>query len=340
MKKMKKVFTLIMMVVLVGSITACGGDDKATTKAKVMKVGLGVPENHFEYEAMVKFKENIETKTEGSVKVELFASNTIGSDKEVLEGIKLGSAQMNLPGPGVIGNFIKEFNILALPFLFENQEIADEVTSGAWGDELLSKLEEVGYVGLGFGDFGFRHTTNNIRPIEKLEDFKGLKIRTMQNPAHLDVFRALGANPTPMAFNEVFSALQQGVIDGQENPLKNIYSNKLHEVQKYLTLDGHVYSWVVFVVGKDFYDGLTPEEQQIVQESADIAIAHMREAVKAEDAESLELIKEAGVEVTEISHEVKTEMKEKVKPVVDKYANEISPEMYNKLVEEIEKSSK
>lgn len=342
---MKKLLVLLLAVAMVFAFAGCkksGGEGEAAKDAgaKVMKVGIGVPESHFEYKAMVKFKEHIEQNTDGAIKVEVYPSNQIGVDKEVLEAIKLGSAQMNLPSPAVLGNFIKDFNILSLPFIFPTQEVADKVTEGEWGKELLAKLDAAGYVGLGFGDFGFRHITNNVRPIEKIEDFNGLKIRTMQNPAHLDVFRALGANPTPMGFNEVFSSLQQGVIDGQENPLKNIYSNKLHEVQKYLTLDGHVYSWVVFVVGKDFYNGLTPEQQTTVQEAADIAIKHMREAVQEEDAESLKAIKEAGVQVNEITPEVKQQMKEKVQPVVEKYANDINAELYQKLTEEVEKYSK
>ena len=151
---------------------------------KVMRVGLGVPESHFEYKGMELFKKNLEEKTNKEIRVELYPSNQIGVDQEVLEQIKFGAAHMNLPDPAVLGTFVKEFQFLSFPFIFDTQEKAMEVCNGEWGDELLKKLEKAGYVGLGFGPFGFRHVTNNAREIKSIEDFKGLKIRTMQNPLH------------------------------------------------------------------------------------------------------------------------------------------------------------
>ena len=189
---------------------------------------------------------------------------------------------------------------------------------GEFGQSLLKELEDIGYVGLGFGNFGFRHTTNSKHPINSVEDMKGLKIRTMTTPIHLEVFEALGANPTPMAFSELFSALQQGVVDGQENPLMNIYANKLHEVQKYLTLDGHVFTFVTFVVSKDWYDKLEPSYQQILNDGIKIATEYMKESCESEDALALEKMKEAGVEVVELTPEAKDEFREAVKGVSEK----------------------
>ena len=143
-------------------------------------------------------------------------------------------------------------------------------------------------MGLGFGDFGFRHITNNVRPIQTVEDMKGLKIRTMSVPIHLEMFEAMGASPTPMNSSEVFSALQQGVVDGQENPCSNIYSNKYHEVQKYLTLDGHVFTFVTFVCSKEWFESLTEAEQTAVREGVDIATEYMSQACTAEDEAALE----------------------------------------------------
>lgn len=240
---------------------------------------------------------------------------------------------MNLPDPAVLGTFVKEFQFLSFPFIFDSQEKAMEVCNGEWGQELLKKLEKAGYVGLGFGPFGFRHVTNNAREIKTLEDFKGLKIRTMQNPLHLRVFRALGANPTPMPFSELFSALQQGVVDGQENPMMNIYSQKISEVQKYGTMTGHVYSWVVLVVGKNFYDSLTPEQQTIMQESADIAIAYMAESVAKDDETAREEMAKTGLVFVEPSEEFKTKIKEIVAPILEKEGDKINKDMYKKLKE-------
>ena len=313
-----------------------GGLSNTANAAINMKVGLGVPENHFEVRGMRLFEKYVEEKTGGEIQVDLYPSTQLGSDKEVLESIKVGIAQMNLPGPAVLGGFVKDTTILSLPYLFDSQEIADKVVDGPWGQALSKKLEKAGFVGLGYGDFGYRNVTNNVRPITKLEDFDGLKLRVMQNPSHIAVFRALGANPTAMALPEVFSACQQGVIDGQENPLKNISSNKFHEVQKYLTLSHHAYEWVLFVVGKRWFDNLTPEQQQIIQEGCDIAKDYMRKAVQEDDAGALEEIKAAGVQVTELTPEEAKRIKDTAWKVVEEEGNKVNKEFFAELLKAID----
>ena len=313
-----------------------GGLSNTANAAINMKVGLGVPENHFEVRGMRLFEKYVEEKTGGEIQVDLYPSTQLGSDKEVLESIKVGIAQMNLPGPAVLGGFVKDATILSLPYLFDTQEIADKVVDGPWGQALSKKLEKAGFVGLGYGDFGYRNVTNNVRPITKLEDFHGLKLRVMQNPSHIAVFRALGANPTAMALPEVFSACQQGAIDGQENPLKNISSNKFHEVQKYLTLSQHAYEWVLFVVGKRWFDKLTPEQQQIIHEGCDIAKDYMRKAVQQDDAEALEEIKAAGVQVTELSPEEAKRIKDTAWKVVEEEGNKVNKEFFAELLKAID----
>ena len=313
-----------------------GGLSNTANAAINMKVGLGVPENHFEVRGMRLFEKYVEEKTGGEIQVDLYPSTQLGSDKEVLESIKVGIAQMNLPGPAVLGGFVKDATILSLPYLFDTQEIADKVVDGPWGQALSKKLEKAGFVGLGYGDFGYRNVTNNVRPITKLEDFHGLKLRVMQNPSHIAVFRALGANPTAMALPEVFSACQQGVIDGQENPLKHISSNKFHEVQKYPTLSQPAYEWVLFVVGKRWFDKLTPEQQQIIQEGCDIAKDYMRKAVQQDDAEALEEIKAAGVQVTELTPEEAKRIKDTAWKVVEEEGNKINKEFFAELLTAID----
>lgn len=298
-----------------------------------MKVSVGVADNHFEAVAVNKMKEYIEEQTGGNFTVEIFTGAQIGNDQEVFEGLKLGVADMLPCGTDIIGNFSKDFGLLSLPYLFDNEKQVEAVVEGEFGQSLLKKLEDIGYVGLGFGNFGFRHTTNSRHPINSVEDMKGLKIRTMTTPIHLEVFEALGANPTPMAFSELFSALQQGVVDGQENPLMNIYANKLHEVQKYLTLDGHVFTFVTFVVSKDWYDKLDPSYQQILNDGIKIATEYMKESCESEDALALEKMKEAGVEVVELTPEAKDEFREAVKGVSEKYGNEINPDKYKEMLD-------
>ena len=298
-----------------------------------MKVSVGVADNHFEAVAVNKMKEYIEEQTGGNFTVEIFTGAQIGNDQEVFEGLKLGVADMLPCGTDIIGNFSKDFGLLSLPYLFDNEAQVEAVVEGEFGQSLLKELEDIGYVGLGFGNFGFRHTTNSKHPINSVADMKGLKIRTMTTPIHLEVFEALGANPTPMAFSELFSALQQGVVDGQENPLMNIYANKLHEVQKYLTLDGHVFTFVTFVVSKDWYDKLDPSYQQILNDGIQIATEYMKDSCESEDALALEKMKEAGVEVVELTPEAKDEFREAVKGVSEKYGNEINLEKYKEMLD-------
>jgi len=331
---MKFIYKLVFMVSMTLLLSSCGEKDP---NAKVtMKVSIGVPESHYEFKAMELFKKHLTEKTK--IDVQIFPSNQLGSDQEALESMRINTVHMNLPDPAVLGNMVKEYNLLSFPFLFKDQSVANKVVDGDWGKTLLKKLEKIGYVGLGFGDFGFRHITNNTRPIKTVSDLKGLKIRTMQNPVHLDVFRTLGANPTPMAFSEVFSSLQQGVIDGQENPLKNIESSKLYEVQKHLTLDGHVYAFVVFVVSKKFFDALSPADQTAMQEAADLAVDHMRASVQKEDEQALGILKKAGVEVHTLADSEKVKMTEMVESVKVKYAEEINLEFYNELKTAIKKA--
>ncbi|MUI55196.1 DctP family TRAP transporter solute-binding subunit [Aliivibrio fischeri] len=321
--KLNKLFSLCAVSMIAVSSYA--------NAAKTMRIGIGVPESHFEYAAMKKFEEHVEQATNNSIDVKVFANNQLGNDQEALEAIKQNIVQMNLPSPAVLANIVKDFNILSLPFIFPTEDIANQVVDGEWGQKLASKLERAGYVGLGYGNFGFRHVTNNTRPIVTAKDFDGLKLRTMQNKAHLDSFRALGANPTPMAFSELFSSLQQGVVDGQENPYTNIYSQRLYEVQKYVSNTGHVYSWVVFVVGKRFYNGLSEEEQTALNDAAKIAIDHMRISVREQDKQSLQNMIDAGLVYTEISPEEKAKMREIVAPVVQQFADDINPELYREL---------
>ena len=327
-------------VLIAFAVSVSIGGLSSTANATInMKVGLGVPESHFEVRGMRLFEKYVEEKTGGEIQVDLYPSTQLGSDKEVLESIKVGIAQMNLPGPAVLGGFVKDATILSLPYLFDTQEIADKVVDGPWGQALSKKLEKAGFVGLGYGDFGYRNVTNNVRPITKLEDFDGLKLRVMQNPSHIAVFRTLGANPTAMALPEVFSACQQGVIDGQENPLKNISSNKFHEVQKYLTLSQHAYEWVLFVVGKRWFDKLTPEQQQIIQEGCDIAKDYMRKAVQQDDAEALEEIKAAGVQVTVLAPEEAKRIKDTAWKVVEEEGNKVNKEFFAELLQAIDEAN-
>ncbi|SJZ66146.1 TRAP transporter substrate-binding protein [Consotaella salsifontis] len=306
---------------------------------KVIKIGTGISEQHYQYHAIQEFKKYVEDKSGGHLGVEIYPNAMLGGDLDVLEAIKLGTVQMNVPTPSVLGNFVKEFRLPDLPYVFPNEAVANRVADSPWAEELLKKLEPVGFRGLAIGDFGTRHITNRVHPITSLADLKGLKLRVMQNPVILDVFRALGANPTPMGFGEVFSALQTGAIDGQENPYATILLSRFYEVQPYLSNSGHMHSWDVLIIGKAFYDGLTPEEQKVVSEGAKIFAAYERKASKESETEALQKLIATGITYTEISPENLAEMRNTALPVVEKHGKEISPEMYDGLMKAIDAAS-
>ena len=304
---------------------------------KTMRIGLATAATHIQNTGSEAFKKFIEEKTNGAIKVEIYPGAQLGDNKAMLDSVKIGAVDGIFPSPADLGNIDKNFNIMNFPFLFSSQEVANRVTAGPWGDKMLALLDQYGYKGLAIVDSGFRQTTNSKHAIKSLDDFKGLKIRMQPNPLHLDIFRALGANPAPLSFAELFSALQQGVMDGQENPLNNIYASKLHEVQKYVTLDGHIYDTNIFLVGKTFYDGLTPEQQALFDEGSTIVVETMRQALLERDAAALEGMKAAGLEITEVSPEFRAKLVEATKPVVEKYLPDVDPVLYSELIEAAKK---
>lgn len=341
----KKVWSGLALVLVLGlllsSLAGCGGnsgsDGKTAGETKTIRFSIGENEDTFLYASAVKFKEVVEAESNGELVVEVYPSGSLGNDREVLEAIQLGQVEMVAPSPAVLANFTKEFNLLTFPFIFPTQEIADEVTTGEFGQKLLSLCEAQGFKGLTIGDFGFRHVTNSKRPINSAADLKGLKIRTMENKVHLDCFRALGANPTAMGWSEVFTGLQQGTIDGQENPYTTMWSNKLYEVQPYMTETAHVYDWVVFVMGNDFYNGLTPEQQELVLKASDEARKLCAQSVATDDAKAKQDIIDSGMsQVNELSDEVRAEMEALVEPVRRKYAEEIDMNLYEELLKAVE----
>ena len=329
---MKKI--ILGLVVL---LAACGQQE---TKTKKIVIGFGVPDGHFEQEALVKFKEYVEDKSKGSLEVELHSGNSIGVDQEVLEQMKIGVAQMNLPAPSVLANFVPAMSLLEFPFLFEDQQMALEIVNGPWGERLNAGLEKSGYVSLGIAPFGVVNMSTTEKMIQSMADLKGLKVRTVQNNMRLAFYRAWGANPTPMPFSELFSALQQGVVDGQENPLSNIYSQRLHEALKYIIMTEHIYSWVVVTVSKTFFDGLTAEEQQILRDAGDIVVESMSSAVIEEDLAARKAMEKDGIIFVEPTEVFIQDLRAAAAPEADRFGAEIDSEIYNALKTEIKNYNK
>jgi len=307
---------------------------------RTIKAGIGLNEDHPEGLGLAKFKEIVEEKSGGKMKVQPFYSATLGDDQKMTEALQGGVQEITIPSTSPLVGMVKEYGIFDFPFLFNTPEEADAVLDGPLGQKLLEKLPEHGLIGLGYWENGFRHLTNSKHAVKTAEDFKGLKIRTMQNEVHLQAFKELGANPTPMAFSEVFTALESKTVDGQENPLATIKSNKFNEVQEYLSLTKHVYTPFVFLVSKKFWDGLSEEEQKILKEASVEAGKYQREMSRKEDTKAVEELKAAGMKVNEVSDQDKEKMKELVKPVTEKFAEKFGKELVEELMQEIEKVRK
>lgn len=342
--------TLFALSLLAFVLVACGGGDSNETEQngenesaseseggeKVIRAGIGLNQNHPQYKGLLKFKEIVEEETGGEITVETYHSGQLGDDRTMTEALQLGTQEVTIPSTAPIANFVPEFSVFDIPFLFPSEEVADEVLAGDVAQDLLAKLEEKDLVGLAYWENGFRDLTNSERPVETLEDFDGLKIRTMENDLHLEAFKALGANPTPMAFTELFTAMQQGTVDGQENPYATIYLENFYEVQDYVSDTHHVYSPFVFLMSKQFYDGLTEEQQEIVRSAAEEAGEHQIELNREANAEYLQNLQDEGMEFSEISDEERQRMVDTVQPVIEDFKDDIGPEVVDGIMEAVE----
>lgn len=307
---------------------------------RTIKAGIGLNEDHPEGQGLKKFAEIVSEKSGGKMKVTPYYAAQLGDDKKMTEALQAGMQEITIPSTSPLVGDIKEYAMFDFPFVFNEEKEAHAVLDGPLGQKLLEKLPAHNLIGLGYWENGFRNLTNSKHPVAKAEDFKGLKIRTMQNQVHLEAFQALGANPSPMAFSEVFSALESHTVDGQENPLATIKSNKYNEVQDYLSVTKHVYTPFVFLVSKKFWDKLSSEEQQILRDSAVEAGKYQRELNESENQKAQEELNAAGMQVNEVSAEEKARMQEMIKPVIDKFAKEIGEDLVKEMYDEVAKVRK
>ena len=295
----------------------------------VIKIGHGAAEAFHMHRALVKFEELVEAGSNGEIDVQIFPSSQMGPDREMIEGVQTGVLEMAIPPSSFFAGWDPAFAVIELPYMYASKDIAYEVLDGDAGAGMLARVENQGLVGLGWLELGVRNVTNNVRPIATPEDLEGVKLRTMKVPAHVATFETLGANPTPMNFGEVYSALQQGVIDGQENPLAIITSQRFYEVQKYLSTTAHVFAVYMPVISKPFFEGLSAEHQQLVRESMASARSYQAELVAAEDTAQLEEIRAAGVEVLELTAEQRQAFADKTESVRLQYRDEVGTEAYD-----------
>ena len=243
------------------------------------------------------FKETLERLSDGAFTVTEHASGSLGGEREMIEGLQIGTVDVVITSSGPLGNFVPETYVLDLPFLFENYDQARCVLDSELGDELLEKMSDHGLVGMAWSENGFRHLTNSQREIASPADAEGLRVRTMENAVHQEAFRQMGARPTPMAFPELFTALQQGTVDGQENPITVIVATNFWEVQDYLSLTGHVYSPAIVLGSPILLDGLSDEERDWFMQAAAASVDATREEVSRLEREGVALLEANGMTV-------------------------------------------
>lgn len=287
--------TLALAATLAGGLAASWQAAGQT----VLKINIAVAQNSHYGVAIDTFAREVERRTSGRYKLQTFYSAALGAERESVEGVQLGTLDLTLTSTGPLPNFVPEVAILDIPFLFRDYAHARAVLDGPMGRDLLAKFPAKGMVGLAWAENGFRHMTNSKRQVNVPEDLKGLKMRTMENPIHIEAYRQFGVLPTPMAFTEVFTALQQGTVDGQENPLSVITAAKLDQVQKYLSLTGHVYSPAVFLMNKAQWDKLSDADKQAFLDAAREGVKANRARVDEDERKAVADLRARGMTVAE-----------------------------------------
>ena len=326
MKKSAKLLSAVMAGAMVLSMAGCGSSSNSTettaaaaettaaaadssaaeskeatsnTDATVIKLGTTVNEQDSFQVCAEKFAELVKERTNGAYEIEIHPNGALGDERTMLESMQMGTLDMGIITSGPFVNFSSAMGVLDMPFLFANNEEAYKVLDGEIGKELLGTLEDADLKGLAYAERGFRNITNSKKPITNAADVAGLKLRVMENDVYTATFKALDVNAVPMAWSDALTALQQGTIDGEENPINVIYSYKLWESQKYVTLDRHSYSTAIITMSNDLFKSLPEDVQKIFEESAQEAAEYERQWVADQEADQLQEIKDHGMEVVE-----------------------------------------
>jgi tripartite ATP-independent transporter DctP family solute receptor len=329
----KKCIAVLLVLVLVLSLSSVGF---AVTKVRISVCNAPTHPQNIGLEI---FKNYVEEKTNGELTVDIYPNSQLGAERESVEQCKNGSLEMATASAGPLTTFNSKFMVLDIPFAFNSYDVAWMVLDGPVGQKLLESCEEVGLKGLSFMENGFRHVTNNVRPITKVEDFANIKIRTMEAPMHMENFKLLGANPTPVPWTELYLTLQQKIVDGQENPLANLWEVKMYEVQKYASLTGHIYDPMPLVADLKWFNGLTPEQQSIVEKGAILGQNYSRFVNSAREEELARLLTEKGMIINDVSDEEKARMRDASQAkVVEAIKKNTDPAFVDEWLKAIEKA--
>lgn len=338
---MKKVLIFGLILALSMSLlVGCGGNNEIAKELPkiTVKVSHNQPETSAEHEGAMVFKKKLEELSEGKITVEIFPSMQLGSMREQTEAVQMGSHEITLQPIAVMTPFVDEFQIVDFPFLWPSSEVMWEVLDGEAGDKILSYAEGKGFKGIGFWGSGFKNFTTNGKEIHVPEDFKGVKMRVMPSPLLIAQYKQWGANPVPIEYAELYNALQQKVVDGQENPIGTITMNKFYEVQDNLIISNHGYLAYVFAANKGWFDGLPKEYQAMVIEAEKAARQVEREELEKKEQEYMEEIKQSDINIYSLTDDERAKFFEASKPVHSEFANsdskkEILEAIYKKVEE-------
>ena len=328
--------SLLGAMLMAGSTGAIAADIKERT----IKYAVIYDIKHPHGLGAQKFADLVAERSGNKMKVKIYPNGTLGGEVAIISSMQGGTVEMSAVATSQLVGVIKDFAALDLPFLFNNEKEVDRVVDGPVGKVFLDKLPEKGLIGLSWFEHGFRNLTNSKRPATKMEDIQGLKIRVEQNAVAIDTWNMLGSNAVPMPFPELYSALEQKAVDGQENPYSTVDSAKFFEVQKYLSVTKHKYTPLVLMLSKKFWDQLSADEKKIIQDAATEAAVYQRKANRDLNEQYLQSLKKTGLQINEVPAAEVARMRAKVQPVVDKYSAQIGGTLVKDLYGEIEKARK
>lgn len=355
----KRFLALGLAVVMAVGMTACGGSGKSgagsaaagsETKAEAAEAASGetfkiklhhdLAEESAQHQGLVEFQKLVEEKSGGRIQIQIFPNNTLGSDTEVAEMLQTGSVEAALIPTAKLSGFYAPLQVLDLPFVFPTRDACyGTLDNDEFKSMLFTPMEDIGFKGINFWESGFKQFTAN-KPLAKPEDFAGLKFRTMESPLIISQFEALGASPVPIDFGETYNSLQQGVVDGEENPLVSIVNMKFYEVQKNCVISNHAYLAYALLFSKGFWDKLPEDLQQIVIEAADEAVQTERQMTIDKEDGYIKTIEDSGCTVTYLSDEEKAVLAEVMKPVHEEYRDVIGSDLLDKTYEIIDSIAK
>lgn len=278
-----------------------------------------------------KFAELIEEYSDGKYKVNLYPSGQLGNERDMIKNLSMGTMDLGVITNAPVGSFINAFMVLDLPFIFGKREVAHKVLDGEAGEMLLEKLGQMNIKGLAFSEGGYRHMINNVRPIKEPEDTQGIKFRVMKTPIYIGLFKSLGSNAVPLPWGEVFTAVQQNVVDGLEIPIPVIYSNKFYEVTKYLSLTGHTYSPLIVMCSKSRWNKLSAEEKDMFARAAQEAAEYERDALKGIIKDFLTKLEDKGMEINDVQN--KEPFQEAVRPMYKDFEDKIGKDVLQAVLE-------